>query len=99
METICNKISNDDLIVNVRTLDIFYEYECKNKKNKREEKAIFITYKDMETKLYDVNIDNFFIDVTYKIVPKNKMNYKLLTITGYDKNNNSTYILFCINKV
>ena len=27
METICKKISNDDLIVNVRTLDIFYEYE------------------------------------------------------------------------
>ena len=31
------------------------------KKNKREEKAIIITSKDMETKLSDVNIDNFFI--------------------------------------
>ena len=28
----------------------------------------------------------------YKIVPKNKINYQLLTITRYNKNNNSTYI-------
>ena len=38
METICKKISNDDLIVNVRTLDIFYEDECKNKINKKRRK-------------------------------------------------------------
>lgn len=46
----------------------------------------------MEKNIYDVNIDNFFIDVTYKIMPKNENNYKLLTIKGYVKITYSTYI-------
>ena len=40
----------------------------------------------------DSNIENFFIDVTYKIVPKDENNYKLLTISGYNKSTFSTYI-------
>jgi len=47
----------------------------------------------MEEKLKSNNIDNFFIDVTYKVVPKyNKNKYKLLTIAGIDNNSKSSYL-------
>ena len=41
-----------------------------NKKEKREHKVIFITTEMMEEKLCDQEIDNYFIDITYKIIPK-----------------------------
>ena len=90
---LCQKISTDDLKINVKALDVFYEYEKKkNEKIKREEKLIFITSELMEVKLKDNNIDNYFADVTYKIVPKFQLGYKLLTITGIDNNNENSYI-------
>ena len=46
----------------------------------------------MENTLESENINNFFIDVIYKIIPKKLHNYKLLTISGIDNNNNSTYL-------
>ena len=47
----------------------------------------------MEKKLKSNNIDNYFIDVTYKVVPKyNKNKYKSLTITGIDNNSKSSYL-------
>ena len=41
----------------------------------REEKLIFITSELMEVKLKDNNIDNYFADVTYRIVPKFQIGY------------------------
>ena len=46
----------------------------------------------MEKRLKDINYENFFIDVIYKIIPKSQKNYKLLTITGIDKMTNNSYI-------
>ena len=47
----------------------------------------------MEKKLKSNNIDNYFIDVTYKVLPKyNKNKYKLLTIIGIDNNSKSSYL-------
>ena len=95
--TVCKKLSNDDITINVHSVDIFYNYENKNKKIiKREETVIILTTYDMEKKFKDEKIENYFIDVTYKIVPKNNKNYKLLTITCYDNNNQSTYIIALI---
>jgi hypothetical protein len=52
-----------------------------------------ITTKNMEKKLKSNNIDNYFIDVTYKVLPKyNKNKYKLLTIIGIDNNSKSSYL-------
>ena len=43
--------------------------------------------------LKDPNISNFFIDVTYRIIPPhNKNKYKMMTITGTNDENYSTYI-------
>lgn len=46
----------------------------------------------MEETIKDNNIINFFVDVTYKIIPKRHHHYKLLTITGAKKNNLNSYI-------
>ena len=45
MLSICKNISNADLLVNVKSVDIFYNYKFKNNKViKREEKVIFILH-------------------------------------------------------
>ena len=93
LESICHKINNNEILVNIKTVDIFYNYKLKNNNIlKREEKIIIITNENMEKRLKDNSIDNYFIDVTYKIIPKRRNNYKLLTITGADKSTNNSYI-------
>lgn len=94
INTLCKKLSNTDITVNNKIIDIFYEYKSKNNKIiKRKEEVIILTIELMEHKLKDKNINNFFIDVTYKIIPKNNENhYKLLTITGTDNTSNNSYI-------
>ena len=50
---LCQKISNKDIKVNVNAIDIFFDYENKNKKikEKRKEKVIFMTIDKMEEDL------------------------------------------------
>ena len=88
-----NNIKQMENFVNIKSTDIFYEIkENNNKIEKKEEKIIIITTESMENNLNSENINNFFIDVTYKVIPKKCHNYKLLTISGIDNNNNSTYL-------
>ena len=90
MEELAKKISNENLDANIKTLDIFYEYIYKNNKiEKREEKVIIITTPIMESKLSDKNINNYYIDVTYRIIPNKNNKYKLMTISCTDKDNTS----------
>ena len=78
---LCKKLTTNDIKVNINSTDIFYDYENKNKKikEKRKEKVIFITTDKMEEDIKNKDIENYFIDITYRIIPKNKKNYKLLT--------------------
>ena len=46
----------------------------------------------IEKEIKDLNIDNYFTDVTYKIVLKLHLGYKLLIIIGVDKNIGNSYI-------
>ena len=46
----------------------------------RNEKIFVLTTKKIKELLKDKNITNYFIDTTYKILPKNKRYYKLLKI-------------------
>lgn len=55
-----------------------------------------MTSDKMEQDLKNKDIGNYFIDITYRIIPKNKKNYKMLTISGLNKNNNNTTILVFI---
>ena len=63
-----------------------------DKKEKREQKVMFITTEMMEEKLCDKKIDNYFIDITYKIIPKHYKKYRMMTITCSENTTNNTYI-------
>ena len=41
----------------------------------------------MESKLNDKNIDNYYVDVTYRIIPNYNNKYKLMTISCTNKEN------------
>ena len=93
-------ISYNELKVNVKSVDIFYYYKIKiDKIIKREEKVIIITNNEMEKRLKYINYWNFFMDVTYKIIPKSQKNYNLLTITGIEKITKNSYICTLILKL
>ena len=93
IEKLCQKISTDDIDLKINVIDIFYEYKTKKENiEKREEKVYILTTELMKNKLKDPNIQNYFIDITYKIIPKHFRNYKLMTITGVNKVTNNTYI-------
>ena len=52
-----------------------------------------MTTDKMEEDIKNKDIENYFIDITYRIIPKNKKNYKLLIISGLNKKSNNTNIL------
>ena len=82
---------------NINSIDITYNYNKSNNKiEERREKLIVLTTPKMEKKVTDNTIDNYFIDITYKILPKGQRKYKLMTITGLDNTNNNSYICFLI---
>ena len=93
---IYEQISNDDIKLKVNKIDIFYQYKDKNKISLREEKDIVTKIEIMRNKLNDLNIDNYFIDIAYRIVPKLYLNYKLMIIAGIDKKTNNTFICVLI---
>ena len=41
----------------------------------------------MESKLCDKNINNYYIDVTYRIIPNKNNKYKLMTVSCTDGDN------------
>ena len=94
IENLCTKFINYYENIKYNAIDIFNEFKNnKNKIEQREEKVIMLTTKNIEEKLKSNNIDNYFIDVTYKVVPKyNKNKYKLLIIIGIDNNSKSSYL-------
>ena len=93
IDKLLKRINNEEINLKIKSLDIFYDYKLKNTKiEKREEKVYFLTTNDMEEKLKDKNIVNYFVDITYKIIPKNLKKYKLMTITGVNKITNISYI-------
>ena len=85
---LCQKINDKDIKVNIHSQDIFYDYKNKNNKNnkiiKREQKIIVVTTELMELILKDPKISDYFIDTTYKIIPKGNKAYKLITISGVE---------------
>lgn len=91
--SLCKKITDEDKNIKVHSVDIFYDYiNNKNKKENREEKVVALTTDLMKAKLSVENINNYFIDVTYKIIPKSFRRYKMMTIACKDKITNITYI-------
>jgi hypothetical protein len=87
-----------------KTIDVNYECNYFNKTTKkyykinREEKLIFFGSKNMYDNFINIDIKQYFIDITYKIIPNKFKPYKLLTIKGFDtkKLQIVLYGLFCI---
>ena len=58
---ICRKISNDDIKININTIDLVYELKNNDKKDKKSEKVIVLTTDYSEKALNNNYIENFFI--------------------------------------
>ena len=84
-----NILANENKDIIVKKTDMIYDYkfydisEKKTKTIKREQEAIFFGTKDMYNELNNKDNQQFFIDVTYKIIPYKYHPYKLLTIKAF----------------
>ena len=58
----------------------------------RNEKVLFLTTKNMRQNIKNNNIYNYFIDTTYKIIPKKLKPYRLMTISCFNNKDNITNI-------
>lgn len=90
LEDILKFLNKDinDLIIKV--YDVEYNYKEYNKNSNKEtiskriENIIFFGTRSMFDNLNNNNINQYFIDITYKIVPLIFKPYKLLTIKGFN---------------
>ena len=80
------------------------EYDYSNNKNKkaisqrRKEKIIFFGTKNMFENLNNIDVKQYFLDITYKIIPQKFKPYKMLTIKGFNTNTKQSVLctLVCI---
>ena len=79
-------------------LDISYEIKIKNKKRSREQRIILFGIDENIKKIKDNTIKEYFMDVTFQIIPKKFHPYKLLIISGIDDNKISNIVLFILIK-
>lgn len=94
-----NKIQLEvpDLFTNI--LDIKYEIKIKNKTEAREQRLIIFGINKRKEMLNYNNTIEFFIYVTFQIIPSNFRPYKLLVLSGIKKNNvNPIIICFILIK-
>ena len=91
-----NILANENKDIIVKKTDMIYDYkfydksEKKTKTIKREQEAIFFGTKDMYNELNNKDNRQFFIDVTYKIIPYKYHPYKLLTIKAFNNQSKNT---------
>ena len=92
------QIENQNIII--KKTDIIYDYkyydrnEKKNYNIKREQELLFFGTKDMLNQLNDPDNEQYFIDVTYKIIPYKYHPYKLLTMKEFNKKTKNTKFVF-----
>ena len=88
----------------MKSFDVNYEtnyYNTKTKQNnkiKREEKIIFFGTKEMFSNFKNIFIKQFFVDITFIIIPYKFKPYKMLTIKGfnYEENKSVLCALACL---
>ena len=79
--------------------DINYKYKIKyrNEKIERKETIIVFGNQDRLKILSDEKFVEYFIDFTYKIIPKNFKPYKMMSIATIDYDNNTTILVGFVN--
>ena len=74
--------------------DIKYNIKLKNNKTEtREEKIIVIGIKKNLNLMNNTKFNDYFIDITFKLMPKKFRPNKLMTVATVDKDNNKTLII------
>lgn len=67
--------------------------------NDKKYNAIIIATNNMLSNLKNNQINEFFMDCTYKMVPPNKTNFRLMVICGYDTQKKNMFMfIFIINE-
>jgi len=96
----CIKKEIKDLII--KKTDITYNIKYYNKKEiifknfKKEEEIIYFGTKQIFDNLNNNKISQYFLDVTYQIIPFKFKPYRLFTIKGFDKCNKYTKLCYLI---
>ena len=91
-----NKINNESIELEIKSADSKYIYKYKKNNEtiteEREQKIIVFGKKDGLQSLNAEKIEELFIDITFKIIPKKLRPYKLLTISKIISNEDITKI-------
>ena len=83
---LCKQIEMDEeykLLIN--STDINYSITINKKKKNRDETIIVISTEKIRKESINAKVNNFFLDVTYQIIPSMYKSYKLLTISSYNE--------------
>ena len=98
LEELCKNIKSNSFEIIVKSTDTKYEYinnkDPHNIKEQREDKIIVFRTKESLKLLNDKNFNEFFMDITFKSIPKKLRPYKLLNISCFNKKYKCTYMLF-----
>ena len=101
LEELVKKIDLKNLNYNVYSTDIKYSYEeKKNKMVERSQKIILFGLSEQIKLLNKKETLEFFLDITYKIIPSKFRPYKLIVLAGLpnNKNNEPVLITFILMK-
>ena len=84
LEELCKSIKSNSFEIIVKSTDTKYEYinnkDPHNNKEQREEKIIVFGTKESLKLLNDKDVNEYFIDITFKSIPKKFRPYKLLKV-------------------
>lgn len=93
-----------DLII--KKQDVIYEYKTQNRKTNKnkynlikKQELIYFGNTDMFENLNNPNINQYFLDFTYKIIPNKFKPYRLMTLKGFDLTSNVTKLCCISNKI
>ena len=93
------KISIPNVNIDIKSKDIKYIIKKNSKNIEREDTIIIFGNRERLKLINNENFSEYYIDSTYKIIPKKFNPYKLLTIASIDINNKKTiliaFTLFC----
>lgn len=87
------QLKSPDYELEIMSEDVKYEIKLNNKYIIRKEKIIVYGIKERLNLMSSVNYKEFFIDITFKIIPKIFRPYKLLSIATIDFNNNKSLLI------
>ena len=89
-----DKLRDENEEVEIFSQDIKYNYKRKNNTIEiREEKIIVFGLKNNLNIMKNKEYDDYFLDITFKVIPKKFRPNKLLTIATVDKINNKTILI------